>query len=181
MFNQSLQPPSLVSTATRMHRGIYSYDVGIAASDSLDGVAGAKGKKREQQLLAKVVPQWVIAAPRAAALAYVARLNEMLRVASSHSHMSAAALLFDVSPLELEVSIPTSLAGFTVSQVCGPRARCADSRTRCGLCGQPPAHHIYPHPLLLPTHRSHSCLAHPVPAYHRHSSNSQRVRSRLWG
>lgn len=101
-----------------MHRGIYSYDVGIAASDSLTEVAGAKGKKREQELIAKAIPQWVIAAPRAAAKAYVARLNEMLGVASSHSHMSAAALLFDVSPVELEVSIPTSLAGFTISQVC---------------------------------------------------------------
>jgi hypothetical protein len=105
-----------------MHRGIYSYDPGVSSTDALSGVARGTDKKRQHELAAKVVPQWVIAAPRAAAKAYVERLNGMLRVAASDkTHLSAAALLFDVSPVELQVSIPTSLNGLTVQQLQFPK------------------------------------------------------------
>ena len=49
-----------------------------------------------------VVPQWVRAAPRAAAKAYVHRIHALM----PERKLSAAALLFDVTPMDLNVCIP---------------------------------------------------------------------------
>ena len=97
-----------------MHRGIYAYDPGHSATAA---VSGSQAKQQQQLLAAKVVPRWVMAAPRAAAKAYVLRLNTMLQA----KKMTAAALLFDVTAVELSVRIPLPLAGFTIAQLQFPR------------------------------------------------------------
>ena len=98
-----------------MHRGVYAYD-GHSATAEVDR-GGAHTAQRREQLAAKVVPQWVHAAPRAAARAYVARVHALM----PHAKLSAAALLFGVTPVDLSVKIPLSLAGFTTAQLNIPK------------------------------------------------------------
>jgi hypothetical protein len=106
-----------------MHRGIYSYDKSLAATDGLTTVGNAQGKKREQELAAKAVPQWIKAAPRAAARSYVSRLNHLLatEAGGGGEKKSATSLLFNLTPVELSVTIPTPLSGFTITQLQFPK------------------------------------------------------------
>ena len=106
-----------------MHRGIYSYDKSLAATDGLTTVGNAQGKKREQELAAKAVPQWIKAAPRAAARSYVSRLNHLLATEArgGGEKKSATSLLFNLTPVELSVTIPTPLSGFTITQLQFPK------------------------------------------------------------
>ena len=97
-------PPSV-----HMHRGVHAFDEGPAASSS-------KSFKKKLELAAYYVPRWLAAAPQAAAKAYVLRLNSL-----APEKQTAAALLFDVSPHQLEVAIPSSFAGFSIAQLQIPK------------------------------------------------------------
>lgn len=55
---------------------------------------------------------------RISILADVKRLNSML---GENNKMSAAAFLFDVTPIELHVQIPTALSGFSIAQLQFPK------------------------------------------------------------
>lgn len=106
------------------HRGIYSFDAGVSSTSGLGELpgGGAAAKKRQQELAAKAIPLWMKAAPRAAAKAYVERLNQLVVLAvGGGERRSATELLFDLTPLEISVTIPLSLAGFTIAQLQLPK------------------------------------------------------------
>ena len=96
------------------HRGMYAFDKGNSSTEEVH-TKGADMKHR-QQLVANTLPQWLISAPRTSAKMYVKRVN-----ASISMKMTAAALLFDISPIELEAHVPAPLSGFTIAQLKLPK------------------------------------------------------------
>ena len=91
-----------------------------APASSVDLLLNAKGerlgaddKQRLKAIAAKIIPQWVRAAPRASAKAYVAKVQALM----PDTRITAVSLLFDTEPIELPVLVPGSLASFTFSQL----------------------------------------------------------------
>ena len=71
---------------------------------------------RRQSMAKLLVPQWLKAAPRAAAKAYVLRVNSLL---PHKKRLTAAAMLTEKAKemVELGVQVPSPLAGFTIQQL----------------------------------------------------------------
>lgn len=97
-----------------MHRGAYAYDSGGSAL--IKEEAHAQSAKK---LAAYIVPLWVKAAPRAAAKAYVKRIRTLF----PDMPTTPAALLAHSTPLEISVVIPSSLIGFSISQLQLPTSK----------------------------------------------------------
>lgn len=114
-----------------MHRGLYAFDPGQSSSSEVT-VGSSAIKSQQQQLQRKVVPRWLIGAPRASAKAYVARVNAVL----AHSTATAAELLFSEEEIELTVKIPTPLTGFTIAQLKLPKGKVHLKARRRGGTGK---------------------------------------------
>ena len=88
---------------------------------SFKGMDGSSFKRRmtveESALGGQIISTWIKAAPRAAARAYVSRIQCILPEAK----LSAASLLFDSKVTELSVRIPKSMVGFTIVQLRLPK------------------------------------------------------------